>query len=58
VLLARGARDEWYSAAKAHEDLCRLEEASVPVVSVQLDAAHEWTPEFSRAAGEFIARFA
>jgi predicted esterase len=58
VLMGRGNRDEWYSAAKADEDLGRLQAAAVPAMSVKLDAGHEWTAEFSHAAGEFIARFA
>jgi predicted esterase len=58
VLIGRGERDPWYSPATADEDVARLREADVPVTSVPLDAAHEWTEEFSRASGEFIASFA
>jgi predicted esterase len=58
VLMGRGDRDESYSAAKAVQDVGRLEAAGVSVTPVRLDAGHEWTGEFSRAAGEFIARFA
>ena len=57
ALVGRGARDEWYSAAKLDQDVARLEEAGTPLVRMTLDAGHEWTEEFSRAAGAFLARF-
>lgn len=56
ALVGRGARDPWYGAATFGEDLRRLREAGVRVVPLELDAAHEWTPAFSAAASEFLAR--
>jgi predicted esterase len=54
VLIARGVRDEWYTAAKLTNDESRLTSAGVSVQALTLDAGHEWTPEFSAAAGEFL----
>jgi predicted esterase len=58
VLIGRGTRDEWYTAEKWNQDLARLRGAGAVVQSVTLEAAHEWPADFSRAAGEFLARFA
>ena len=55
VLLARGNRDEWYSEEKFKEDLKFLKRAT-DVTTLEMDAAHEWTPEFREAAGKFLAR--
>lgn len=54
VLLARGARDEWYTAAKLDADMAALTARGVPVESLVYDGAHEWTPEVSAAAGRFL----
>jgi predicted esterase len=51
ILIARGVRDEWYSAEKFKKDLRFLPAATV----VELDAGHEWTEEFSAAAGAFLS---
>jgi predicted esterase len=56
VLLGRGARDEWYTDAKWRSDTERLQRADVEVDAHELDAAHEWTADFSRAAGVFLDR--
>jgi predicted esterase len=56
VLLGRGVRDEWYTAAKHDDDLRRLSEAGVRVESVDLDAGHEWTAEFSASCERFLRR--
>jgi predicted esterase len=54
VLIGRGLKDDWYSAAKFDEDQRRLREARIDVTLAALDIGHEWTGEFSRAAGEFV----
>ena len=55
VLLCRGVRDEWYTDAKWTADTVRLRAAVKGDLAVrELDAAHEWTPEFSAAAGRFL----
>jgi predicted esterase len=54
VFLARGDRDEWYSAAKMGDDENRLRAAGVKVESFSFDASHEWTPEFSQAAARYL----
>lgn len=51
LLLARGERDEWYSAEKFKEDLRFV----TPVRTLLFDGGHEWTDEFRIAAGEFLA---
>jgi predicted esterase len=57
VLIGRGERDQYYLSEMADRDAARLAEADVPVARARLDAAHEWTAEFSRAAGELISVF-
>jgi predicted esterase len=54
ALLGRGIRDDWYTAEKRDSDVERLREAGVRVETVDLDADHEWTAEFSAAAGRFL----
>jgi predicted esterase len=54
VLVGRGTADEWYTAEKCDRDVERLNAAAVPVQRVTLEAGHEWTPEFSAAAGAFL----
>jgi predicted esterase len=56
VLIGRGGRDTWYTAEKCAQDCQRLQTAGVNVSVVELDADHEWTPEFSREAGSFLER--
>ena len=57
ALVARGERDEWQTAAKLQADEVRLRAAGVNVSSLQFDGGHEWTPDFSRAVGDFLQRF-
>ena len=57
ALVASGERDEWQTAAKLQADEVRLRAAGVNVLSLQFDGGHEWTPDFSRAVGEFLQRF-
>jgi predicted esterase len=55
VLIGRGTREEWYTAEKLEKDLKFL--STVTTVSTCVfDGGHEWTDEFRRAAGEFLAR--
>ena len=56
VVLARGARDEWYSPAKWAQDQSRLREARVHVREFDFEGAHEWNADVCRAAGEFLQR--
>lgn len=57
VIIGRGTRDEWYSEEKLLADQGRLQDAGVRVEVVRFDGGHEWPPEFSRAAGHFLAGF-
>ena len=54
ALLGRGNTDEWYTAEKLAADERRHREAGVHVEAFSFNAAHEWTPEFSRAATRFL----
>jgi len=56
VLIGRGARDAWYDAGMFDADVQRLGAAGVHVEAAALDAGHEWTDAFSRAAGTFLSR--
>ena len=58
VLLGRGERDEWYTETKRAPDIARLREAGVPFEAPTVDAAHEWTGDFSRLAASFLERLA
>ena len=58
ALVGRGARDEWYSEEKQQRDLELLARQGVAARPFVFDAAHEWTPEFDRAAGDFLAGLA
>ena len=54
VLLARGTRDEWYTAAKMTADERRLRAAGVNVQILSFEAGHEWNAEFNQAAARYI----
>jgi predicted esterase len=56
ALIGRGSRDEWYTNQKLEADVARLRDAGVRVTMVPLDAGHEWTDAFARAAAEFLSR--
>jgi predicted esterase len=56
VLIGRGARDAWYTASKLGADVEFLASIGVPHEVVGFDAAHEWSGEFRRAAGEWLRR--
>ena len=56
VLLGRGVDDTWYTVAKFDADQERLQSCGVDVMPVTIAGGHDWTDEFSRAAGEFLSR--
>ena len=56
ALIGRGDRDEWYSSAMCATDAARLRDARVDVCSLAFEAGHEWTSDFSQAAGAFLGR--
>jgi predicted esterase len=55
VLIGRGTRDEWYTADKHDADVATLKGRGVAVESCVFDGPHEWTPDFSAAAGRLLA---
>jgi predicted esterase len=54
VLIGHGDRDDWYTTTKLESDVRRLEEAGVRVEVAELTGGHDWPPDFSRRAGEFL----
>ena len=54
VLIGRGERDEWFTAAKLETDLARLARRGASTRSLVFDGGHEWTPAFLAAAGDFL----
>lgn len=58
MLLARGERDDWYTAAKLDADVMALRTRGVEPEAVTYPGAHEWTLNVAAAASGFIARLA
>ena len=56
VLLARGDRDDWYTAAKFDADVGALRARHIAVETFVYPGGHEWTGEVAAAVGRFIAR--
>jgi predicted esterase len=54
VLLARGTRDEWYSAAKLQADEGSLRMRGAPVETLTFDGAHEWHADFATRAALYL----
>jgi predicted esterase len=55
VLLARGTRDEWYSAAKMQADEAALQSRGARVETVVFDGAHEWHADFATQAALMLS---
>jgi predicted esterase len=56
VLLARGAKDEWYTDDKLRADESALRARGVPVDTLTFEGAHEWHTEFAARAAAIIGR--
>lgn len=54
VLIGAGVRDAWF-AKRLDADLEFLTDRGIDHQVVRYDGAHEWTPEFEAAAGEWLA---
>jgi predicted esterase len=54
ILLARGDRDQWYTAAKMESDVAALATRGAVPQIVVYPGGHEWTPDVSAAAGAFL----
>ena len=50
LLLARGARDEWYTGAKLLADEAALQAHGATVDTLTFDGAHEWHRDFAARA--------
>ena len=55
VLYGRGRHDDLYTAESHERDVATLERLGVTVESITFDGGHDWTPEFSSAAGRTLA---
>lgn len=55
ALIGRGRADAWYTAERLEADLTALRAAGAVVESLVFDGGHEWTDDFRRAAGRFLA---
>ena len=55
VLYGRGRHDDLYTAESHERDVATLERLGVTVESITFDGGHEWTPDFSSAAGRTLA---
>ena len=55
VLLARGTRDEWYSAAELEVDLAALEARGASVDTLTFEGAHEWHRDFGMRAAAVLS---
>jgi predicted esterase len=58
LLLARGARDEWYTQPKLDADLAALTSGGVNVEPLVFDGAHEWNGAVSQAIARFLESLA
>ena len=54
VLYGRGRGDDLYTAEFHERDVATLRRLGVTVESVTFDGGHDWTPEFSAAAGRLL----
>ncbi len=54
VLVARGQRDEWFTAEKMDRDLQRLAARGVTTRALVFDGGHEWGEAFFAAAGDLL----
>ncbi|MBK5258957.1 MAG: phospholipase [Thermoanaerobaculia bacterium] len=57
ALIARGTRDEWYTAEKFERDLAFLRGVT-EVDTCVFEGGHEWSDRFLEVAGEFLSRVA
>ena len=55
VLVATGARDEWYTPARLAADVEVLRGLGAEVRTLTHDGAHEWTDELAEEAGQLLA---
>ncbi len=53
ALIGRGTRDDWYTEEKFKKDLSFLS-GRIQLTTFVFEGGHEWTDDFSRAAGEFL----
>lgn len=58
VLIGVGSREHWYTSDKLDRDLDVLRRVGASVETVRFDGGHEWTDEFRRAAGRWLAGIA
>ena len=55
VLIGRGEQDNLYSNEQFRMDLARVKQSNIKHSICSFPGGHDWTKEFSKAAGEFLA---
>lgn len=55
MLLARGTRDAWYTAAKLETDEAALKARGVQLETLTFDGGHEWHRDFAARAATMLA---
>lgn len=56
VLIGRGREEDWYSGEKMAQDVALLEAQGLSPSIFEFDGGHEWTDDFRREAGRFLAQ--
>lgn len=56
LLLARGARDEWFTSTRFENDVAALRERTKGLEPLEYDGAHEWNAPVSDAIALFLSR--
>jgi len=56
VLLARGARDDWFTSTRFENDVAALSERTDGLQPLEYDGAHEWNAAVSDAIALFLSR--
>lgn len=56
VLVGAGDQDPYYTSAKVDLDVTFFKATGIPHNVIRFSGGHEWTDEFRRAAGEWLAK--
>jgi predicted esterase len=56
VLLARGARDDWFTSTRFEKDVTALNERTKSLEPLEYEGAHEWNAAVSDAIALFLSR--
>ena len=56
VLVARGARDDWFTSTRFEKDVAALTERTKSLEPLEYDGAHEWNAAVSDAVARLLSR--